>query len=105
MLGTSGGKLEDSKLIPGIAIDKPMSHPQMPKSVENPKIAILTCPFEAPKIKTKYHVDIKSSEDFKSLYEQEQKYFRDQVKRLKDAGTVHLISYSFLDSRTFSMGI
>ena len=40
----------------GIVIDKDMSHPQMPKRIEDAKIAILTCPFEPPKPKTKHKV-------------------------------------------------
>ncbi|KAJ9563882.1 hypothetical protein OSB04_009042 [Centaurea solstitialis] len=44
--GKVGGKLEDTELIYGIIVDKDMSHPQMPKQIEDAKIAILTCPFE-----------------------------------------------------------
>ena len=54
--GKVGGRLEDAKLVNGIVIDKDMSHPQMPKRIENAKIAILTCPFEPPKPKTKHKV-------------------------------------------------
>ena len=41
----TGGSLEDTQLIEGILIDKDFSHPQMPKEVNDAKIAILTCPF------------------------------------------------------------
>ena len=54
--GKVGGRLEDAKLVNGIVIDKDMSHPQMPKRIEDAKIAILTCPFEPPKPKTKHKV-------------------------------------------------
>ncbi|MBA0581042.1 hypothetical protein Gorai_023234, partial [Gossypium raimondii] len=40
--GKVGGKLEDTELIYGITVDKDMSHPQMPKQIEDAKIAILT---------------------------------------------------------------
>ncbi|KAL5545197.1 hypothetical protein UlMin_008981 [Ulmus minor] len=56
--GKFGGKLEDTELIYGIVVDKDMSHPQMPKRIEDAKIAILTCPFEPLKPKTKHKVDI-----------------------------------------------
>jgi hypothetical protein len=52
--GKVGGRLEDARLVNGIVIDKDMSHPQMPKCIEDAKIAILTCPFEPPKPKTKH---------------------------------------------------
>eukprot|EP00928_Gymnodinium_smaydae_P022784 TRINITY_DN1901_c0_g3_i1.p1 TRINITY_DN1901_c0_g3~~TRINITY_DN1901_c0_g3_i1.p1 ORF type:complete len:568 (-),score=177.33 TRINITY_DN1901_c0_g3_i1:69-1700(-) len=84
--GKVGGKLEDTTLIRGIVVDKDFSHPQMPKVVEDAKMAILTCPFEPPKPKTKHKLDIRSAEDYKKLHDNEQKYFRDQIKHIKDAG-------------------
>lgn len=54
--GKVGGKLEDTMLVQGIIVDKDMSHPQMVKEIQDAKIAILTCPFEPPKPKTKYKV-------------------------------------------------
>ena len=52
--GKVGGKLEDTQLVYGIVLDKDFSHPQMPKELKDVKIAILTCPFEPPKPKTKH---------------------------------------------------
>ena len=49
-----GGRLEDAQLVYGLVLDKDMSHPQMPKRIEDARIAILTCPFEPPKPKTKH---------------------------------------------------
>jgi T-complex protein 1 subunit epsilon len=51
-----GGKLEDTQLVYGIVLDKEISHPQMTKEITDAKIAILTCPFEPPKPKTKHKV-------------------------------------------------
>merc|ERR1719343_756838 len=85
--GKVGGKLEETALINGIIVDKDFSHPQMPKVVKDAKMAILTCPFEPPKPKTKHKLDIRSAEDYKKLYEHEQQYFRDQIKYLKESGT------------------
>jgi len=84
--GKVGGKLEDTKMINGIVVDKDFSHPQMPKLVRNAKMAILTCPFEPPKPKTKHKLDIRSAEDYKKLHENEQKYFRDQIDLIKATG-------------------
>eukprot|EP00048_Salpingoeca_helianthica_P014762 m.223410 g.223410 ORF g.223410 m.223410 type:complete len:538 (+) comp16247_c0_seq1:47-1660(+) len=84
--GKVGGKLEDSQLVHGIIIDKDMSHPQMPKSISDAKIAILTCPFEPPKPKTTHKLDVASAEDFQKLREYEQKTFTEMVKQVKDSG-------------------
>ncbi|KAL0336045.1 UNVERIFIED_CONTAM: T-complex protein 1 subunit epsilon [Sesamum radiatum] len=89
--GKVGGKLEDTELIYGIVVDKDMSHPQMPKQIEDAKIAILTCPFEPPKPKTKHKVDIDTVEKFQTLRQQEQKYFDDMVQKCKDVGATLVI--------------
>merc|ERR1712130_1024389 len=49
-----GGQMEDSMLVKGVIVDKDFSHPQMPKELKDVKLAILTCPFEPPKPKTKH---------------------------------------------------
>jgi T-complex protein 1 subunit epsilon len=84
--GKVGGSLEDTQLVHGIVLDKEMSHPQMEKEIQDAKICILTCPFEPPKPKTKYNVDIKSAESYKKLYEHEQGYFKDMIKAVKESG-------------------
>ncbi|CAK7902760.1 T-complex protein 1 subunit epsilon [[Candida] anglica] len=81
-----GGALEDSSLIKGVILDKEFSHTQMPKSVEDCKIAILTCPFEPPKPKTKHKLDISSVEEFKVLQEYEQKKFQEMIDHVKNSG-------------------
>ncbi|KAG2639548.1 hypothetical protein PVAP13_2KG003400 [Panicum virgatum] len=90
--GKVGGKLEDTELIYGIVVDKDMSHPQMPKRIEDAKIAILTCPFEPPKPKTKHKVDIDTVEKFQTLREQEQKYFDEMVQKWVGGVELELIA-------------
>ena len=89
--GKVGGGIEDTHLVHGIVLDKEMSHPQMEKEISDAKICILTCPFEPPKPKTKYNVDIKSAEAYKKLYEHEQHYFKEMVKAVKDSGANFVI--------------
>ena len=84
--GKAGGKMEDTELISGIVLDKDWSHPQMPKIVEGAKIAILTCPFEPPKPKTKHRLDITSPEAYKQLQAHEAEYFKTMVQQVKDSG-------------------
>lgn len=81
-----GGKLEDSQLIKGVLVDKDMSHIQMPKVIKDAKLAILTCPFEPPKPKTKHKLDVTSVEDYKHLQAYEREKFQEMVKQVKDTG-------------------
>lgn len=84
--GKVGGSLADISLIKGVLVDKDFSHSQMPHSVKDAKIAILTCPFEPPRPKTKHKLDITSVEEYKRLREYEQEKFQDMIKRVKDTG-------------------
>lgn len=78
--------MEDTELINGIVIDKDFSHPQMPKTIKDAKIAILTCPFEPPKPKTKHRLDITSPEAYRALQQAEAQYFTEMVRQVKDSG-------------------
>jgi len=84
--GKVGGSLADTVLVKGVVVDKDMSHPQMPKTIRDAKIAILTCPFEPPKPKTKHKLDITSVEEFKVLQDYERNKFNEMVKQVKDTG-------------------
>ncbi|KAH7821369.1 chaperonin containing TCP1, group II (cytosolic) [Monocercomonoides exilis] len=81
-----GGRLEDTQLVHGIIIDKGISHPQMSKVIENAKIAILTCPFECPKPKTTYHLEIDTKEKYERLAQEEKEYYRKMVELCKNSG-------------------
>ena len=46
-------------------------------------MAILTCPFEPPKPKTKHNLEVKSVEDYKKLREYELSKFEEMVQRVR----------------------
>jgi len=96
--GKVGGRLEDTVLVKGVVVDKDFSHPQMPKVLKDVKLAILTCPFEPPKPKTKHKLDITSVQDYKALREYEAEKFDNMVKMVKDAGaTLAICQWGFDD--------
>lgn len=98
MEGKVGGQMEDSQLVRGIVLDKDISHPGMTKNIKDAKICILTCPFEPPKPKTKHNIQIDTVEKYQALYAQEQEYFVDMVKKIKDAGaTLAICQWGFDD--------
>ncbi|EAN32572.2 T-complex protein 1 subunit epsilon [Theileria parva strain Muguga] len=87
----AGGRLEQTELIQGIVLNKDLSHSQMRKTTRDAKIAILTCPFEPPKPKTKNKIEIKDVESYEKLQECEQKYFLDMVDRVEKSGANFVI--------------
>lgn len=84
--GKLGGSISDSKTINGVCIDKDFSHPQMSKSIENAKIAILSCPFEPPKPKTKHKLEISNVDEFKNLQKYESDKFIQMIESIKKVG-------------------
>ena len=54
--------------------------------VKDAKVAILTCPFEPPKPKTKHDVNVTSVEEYQSLQKFEQEKFEEMVMKCKEAG-------------------
>lgn len=94
----SGGRLEDTMLVKGVVVDKDFSHPQMPKRLEQVKVAILTCPFEPPKPKTKHKLDVGSVADYQNLRKYEQEKFTEMVDLVKNAGaTLAICQWGFDD--------
>lgn len=84
--GKMGGSLDDTILVKGVVVDKDISHPQMPRVIKDAKLAILTCPFEPPKPKTKHKLDITSVEEYHKLQEYEKKKFEEMIQQVKDTG-------------------
>lgn len=96
--GKVGGRMEDSMLVHGVVIDKTMSHPQMPKVLKDVKLAILTCPFEPPKPKTKHKLHVGSAQEYRDLRQYETDKFREMVRQVKDAGaTLAICQWGFDD--------
>ncbi|XP_047474705.1 T-complex protein 1 subunit epsilon-like [Penaeus chinensis] len=96
--GKVGGKLEDTMLVKGVVVDKDFSHPQMPKELKDVKLAILTCPFEPPKPKTKHKLEVSTVEEYKALHNYEQEQFVSMVDKVKAAGaTLAICQWGFDD--------
>uniref|UniRef100_A0A7N8XM39 T-complex protein 1 subunit epsilon n=1 Tax=Mastacembelus armatus TaxID=205130 RepID=A0A7N8XM39_9TELE len=84
MEGKVGGKLEDTQLIMGV-----IGYPTVSASsdvLKDVKIAILTCPFEPPKPKTKHKLDVTSVEDYKALQKYEKEKFEEMILQVKNSG-------------------
>merc|ERR1712055_287558 len=96
--GKVGGQMEDSMLVKGVIVDKDFSHPQMPKELKDVKLAILTCPFEPPKPKTKHKLEITNVEDYQALHKYEQEQFMNMVDKVKESGaTLAICQWGFDD--------
>lgn len=55
------------------------------QELKDAKIAILTCPFEPPKPKTKHKLDVTSVDDYKALQKYEKEKFEEMVKQVESS--------------------
>lgn len=66
-----GESTEDSELMEGMVVDKEIVHQNMPRRIENAKIALLSAPIEAKDTETKTEYQITSSAQFQMFMEHE----------------------------------
>ena len=81
-----GAPIEETKLIRGVVIDKERVHPQMPKKVENAKIALLNCPIEVKETETDAEIRITDPSKLMEFIEQEEKIIKDMVEKIASTG-------------------
>jgi thermosome len=72
----TGESTQDSEMIEGIVIDKEIVHSNMPRKIENARIALLSAPIEAKDTETKAEYKITSSSQFKLFMEHEKQAVR-----------------------------
>ncbi len=82
----SGGSIEDTQLIRGVLIDKEVTHPGMPKSIKNAKIALLDAALEIEKTETDARIEITSPEQMQSFLKQEEHILKDMVDKIAASG-------------------
>ena len=66
------------------------------QEIRNAKMAILTCPFEPPKPKTKYGLHVSSVEDYQKLREYEKQKFEEMVKQVSESETTYAYTCTIL---------
>ncbi len=81
-----GESLRDTQLVKGVVIDKEVVHPQMPKRIENAKIALLNCPLEVEKTEFSAKIHIETPEQMKAFMDEEARMLREMVENIKKAG-------------------
>ncbi|ENN96727.1 thermosome [Methanocaldococcus villosus KIN24-T80] len=81
-----GAPIEETTLIRGVVIDKERVHPQMPKRVENAKIALLNCPIEVKETEIDAEIRITDPAKIMEFVEQEEKMIKEMVDKIAATG-------------------
>ncbi len=81
-----GGGITDSQLVGGVVVDKERLHPNMPKKVENAKIALLNAPVEIEKTEVDAKIEITSPDQLQAFLDQEETMLKDMVNKIVATG-------------------
>ncbi|MFH0889771.1 MAG: thermosome subunit beta [Candidatus Aenigmatarchaeota archaeon] len=92
-----GGSISDTELIRGIAIDKDVVHPSMPKKLTDAKIALLDVALEVKELETDAEIRITSPEQMQSFLAEEEKMLKDMVEKIAVTGANVVFSQKGID--------
>ncbi|WMW22591.1 thermosome subunit alpha [Methanolobus mangrovi] len=81
-----GGTIHDTKLINGISIRKEALHNEMPRRIENAKIALIDAEITFSQTSTNSKLQVDSADQLASFKEQEKANFRVMIQKIIDTG-------------------
>jgi chaperonin GroEL (HSP60 family) len=81
-----GKSLEETELVKGMAIDKEVANPQMPKMVKDAKIALLNAKLEIEKTEFDAKINIESPEQMKLFLDEEERMLKEMVDKIAEVG-------------------
>ncbi|MGQ9530826.1 MAG: thermosome subunit beta [Candidatus Bathycorpusculaceae bacterium] len=86
VLKKHGKSLEETELVKGMVIDKEVAHPQMPKVVNNAKIALLNAKLEIEKTEFDAKINIETPEQMKLFLDEEERMLKEMVDKIAETG-------------------
>lgn len=81
-----GKGILDTQLVKGVIVDKEVIHPGMPKSLKNPKIALLDSALEIEKTEMSAEIRISDPTKMKLFLDQETEMMKNMVNKIKGSG-------------------
>ncbi len=79
ILHQRGGKMKDTEFVHGLVIDKARAHKNMPRRVENARIAVLDVGIEVRKTKADSKIKIESPDQLREAIAEEQNLVREMI--------------------------
>ncbi len=92
-----GGRIQDTKLVQGIVIDKEVLHSGMPRKVEDANIALVSASLEVKKMETSAEIKMTTSDQLKGFLDEEEKEMQEMALRIKDSGASIVICQKGID--------
>ncbi len=98
-----GQGLAESELINGVVIDKEVAHSQMPKRIENAKIALVNAKLEIDKPEMSAEIRISKPEQLESFLGEEQRMLREMVEEVAATGANVLFTEKGADDEALAV--
>ncbi len=92
-----GGRMGETELVQGIALDKEVVHPGMPRKIEDAKIALISASLEVKKTETSAEVKIRSSDQLKSFLAEEERMMKRLAELIKESGANVVVCQKGID--------
>lgn len=92
-----GARIEESQLIEGMIIDKERVHTNMPKKIENARIALINTAIELKDTEVDAEISITSPEQLQSFLDQEEKMIKDMVDKVSKSGATVVFCQKGID--------
>ncbi|MEM2914126.1 MAG: thermosome subunit beta [Candidatus Bathyarchaeia archaeon] len=92
-----GKSLLDTELVRGIILDKEVVHADMPKRVQNARIALINAPLEIEKTEISAEIRIRDPAQMKAFLDKETNMLKEMVEKIKKAGANVVVCQKGID--------
>ncbi|MCW4044412.1 MAG: thermosome subunit beta [Candidatus Bathyarchaeota archaeon] len=97
VLKKHGRSLDETELVKGMVIDKEVASSQMPKCIENAKIALLNAKLEIEKTEFDAKINIESPEQMKQFLDEEERMLKEMAEQVSKTGANVLLCEKGID--------
>ena len=92
-----GGSVEDSEFVEGIVLDKEKAHTGMPRSIKNPKIALIDSALEIKSTEIDAKIQITDPSQMQAFIDMEEKMLRQMVEKVAKSGANVVFCHKGID--------
>jgi thermosome len=93
----SGASVDESEIVNGVLVDKGKADPNMPKKVENAKIALLKYPLEVKDLETDAKINLTDPAQMQAFLDNEEQMIREMIDKIIDSGANVLFCQKGID--------
>ncbi len=93
----TGGSIGESSMIKGMILDKKRAHPNMPSSIENPKVLLTDMALEVQELENQANISIQNAKEYEEFLAAEANYLEELAHNIIQSGAKIVISQKGID--------